>query len=59
MQGIYPYFYRAEFHPVWMTNRIQTLELISQSVHGELNDELFYGELINLSPSQADITRCS
>jgi rubrerythrin len=52
MQGIYPYFYRAEFHPVWMTNRIQTLELISQSVHGELNDELFYGELINLSPSQ-------
>jgi rubrerythrin len=52
MYGVYPYWHRADFHPVWVTNQMQALELIRQSVQGERNDELFYDELIKLAPSK-------
>ncbi|NOU92350.1 ferritin-like domain-containing protein [Paenibacillus sp. LMG 31456] len=56
MYGVYPYWYRSSFHPVWTTDQTQALELIRQSVQGERNDELFYDELIRLAPMKEQAT---
>jgi len=57
MYGVFPYWYRETFKPVWMTDYRQALQMIEQSVQGERNDELFYDELIKLAPTreQADL----
>src|SRR5690242_6457687 len=52
MYGLFPYWYRTEFYPVWVTDQLKALEMIRQSVQGERNDELFYDELIKLAPTK-------
>ncbi|MCD9025224.1 ferritin-like domain-containing protein [Cohnella silvisoli] len=45
------YRYHLRLQPVWATETNKALELIKESVQGERNDELFYDELIRLSPT--------
>jgi rubrerythrin len=47
----FQYRYHSRLHPVWMTETNQALDLIKEAVQGERNDELFYDELIRLSPT--------
>ncbi|WP_442601026.1 ferritin family protein [Paenibacillus sp. KN14-4R] len=48
---VYPYWNRSVFVPVWSVSTQQALELIKEAVQGERNDELFYDQLIKLSPN--------
>ncbi|WP_054940640.1 ferritin-like domain-containing protein [Paenibacillus ihuae] len=52
MNMVYPYWFRSPFVPVWATSTQDALELMRTSVQGERNDELFYDQLIRLTPSQ-------
>lgn len=36
----YPYWFRAQFVPVWATTTQEALELMRNAVQGERNDEL-------------------
>ncbi|WP_058303280.1 ferritin family protein [Gorillibacterium timonense] len=47
-----PYWYRAEFRPVWATDYSHALQMIKEAVQGEKSDELFYEELIQRAPSK-------
>lgn len=51
----YPYLSRSEFVPVWSTTFPDAVKMIKEAVEGERNDELFYNELIALSPSRAEV----
>ncbi|MDF2959514.1 MAG: hypothetical protein K0S39_1249 [Paenibacillus sp.] len=52
MYGVFPYWHRSDFQPVWMTDIRRALAMIKQSVQDERGDELFYDELIKLAPAQ-------
>jgi rubrerythrin len=52
MHMIFPYWFRSQFVPVWATSTQDALELMRTSVQGERNDELFYDQLIRLTPNQ-------
>ncbi|GGG59843.1 ferritin family protein [Paenibacillus radicis (ex Gao et al. 2016)] len=47
-----PYYIRADFVPIWSIGFPEALQMITQAVQGERNDELFYDELINLAPTK-------
>ncbi|MEK5261484.1 ferritin-like domain-containing protein [Paenibacillus sp. FSL L8-0663] len=49
------YYMRADFVPIWNTGFPKAVQMIKEAVQGERNDELFYGELINLAPSQEQV----
>lgn len=51
MYWVNPYWRNSMFQPVWSTSTQQALDLIKEAVQGERNDELFYDELIKLTPN--------
>ncbi len=52
-----PSYMRIPFAPIWSIGFPEAIQMISEAVQGERNDELFYDELIKLAPTQeqADI----
>lgn len=52
----YPYWFRAQFVPVWATTTQEALELMRNAVQGERNDELFMINSSNLLPTKIKLT---